>query len=61
MCLKLLWILRLFFYFSCNPGGYGGYRINAFHKKLFTKKEPVKANVTVEQTGNAFRIISIET
>ena len=31
------------------------------YKKLFNKREPVRANVTVEQTGNAFRIISIET
>lgn len=31
----------------------------SFHKKLFTKKESVKASVTVEQTGNAFKIIKI--
>lgn len=32
-----------------------------FHRKLFIKKEPVKAKVMVEQTGNAFRIIRVET
>jgi len=31
-----------------------------FHKKLFTKREPVKANVVVEQMGNALKIIRID-
>jgi hypothetical protein len=35
------------------------YNRHDFHKKLFTKREPVKANVKVEQTGNAFKIISV--
>ena len=33
----------------------------SFHKKLFDKRDSIKANIKVEQTGNAFKIISIET
>lgn len=33
----------------------------SFHKKLLDKRDTIKANVKVEQTGNAFKIISIGT
>jgi CRISPR-associated protein Csm5 len=32
----------------------------AFHKKLFVKKDAVKADVTVEQQGNAWRIVAVQ-
>lgn len=32
----------------------------ALHKKLFSKKEAVKADVTVEQHGNAWRIVGVQ-
>jgi CRISPR-associated protein Csm5 len=31
----------------------------SFHKKLFDKRDSIKANIKVEQTGNAFKIISV--
>jgi hypothetical protein len=32
---------------------------NALHKKLFVKKDEVKADVVVEQQGNTWRIVGI--
>lgn len=39
----------------------GNFVPEALHKKLFDKKEKVKAKVTIKQTGNLVEIIKIET